>query len=736
MGLFGFSFGQQGAAPQPQPQPQSQDGTPAPVTNPDQNPYTQVYSSLNNPLWRIVGGGANAELRADAQAKAQAWQAQHDYANQTGQFSQAAPLPGATGRLDISDGGAALSPNPVSSSATSSPGPMDAIARAAQTGQPPTGGTSLVNTGAAPQPSPSPSAPPAASASGSVAAPAPYPSMNDLGLPQSRAKVAADALKLGAAGANPNFATANYDWANPASSFDATPRYVQGQNGEWYRIQNGQFTQVQAPDPRFEQYNDAMGYPHMGYVNVPTEDNPNVAATPGAPAIPGQAAAVSARPRSVQIAAPQVSNNEAIQALQVAIAEDPSNPQGILSTIMNRAAASGKSINDVLQEPGQFEVVSNGRAAKIPSSQAIALYQNPAIQSIFKGNIPGQYSGVTSFYAPAAQAALGRPAPKWDDGTGVDVGQTRFFARPFEGQAVPSVPGQDQSGVQAASGPPRTGMPGFQEINIPGQSGENGGALDPVAESSAQSIAAGTMQPLQVGGKNSLRNSLIMARVKEIDPAYDADNYYQRQQTTKNFFNGPAGKQLGSLNTAIEHMGSLADSIDAANNAGAPAWLNGIGNFLTTQLPISDQARQGKLSALDINIQGALHEAMSAYKAAGGSEGEFEGLSKDLSPNASRQAQYAVLQKISDMLNGKRQQLLQQYQTGMGGSVPTPAQLLDPRADQVADRIAAGAAGIPASQGAPGAAAGPPRRGMQAQIASAAPAQSQGSGGWSVRRIN
>jgi hypothetical protein len=121
---------------------------------------------------------------------------------------------------------------------------------------------------------------------------------------------------------------------------------------------------------------------------------------------------------------------------------------------------------------------------------------------------------------------------------------------------------------------------------------------------------------------------------------------------------------------------------------------------------------------------------MSAYKAAGGSEGEFNGLLKDLDVNGSRQAQYAALQKIAEMLGGKRAQLLQQYQTGMGGNVPMPSQLLDPNADAVAERIAAGAAGLPPMKG--GAAATPVQ-----QVAMAAPPRKApaGGGGWSAVRV-
>jgi hypothetical protein len=66
----------------------------------------------------------------------------------------------------------------------------------------------------------------------------------------------------------------------------------------------------------------------------------------------------------------------------------------------------------------------------------------------------------------------------------------------------------------------------------------------------------------------------------------------------------------------------------------------------------------------------------------------------------------------------------------MGGNVPMPSQLLDPNADAVAERIAAGAAGLPPMKSAPRTApaqqvamAGPPRK---------APA---GGGGWSAVRV-
>ena len=90
----------------------------------------------------------------------------------------------------------------------------------------------------------------------------------------------------------------------------------------------------------------------------------------------------------------------------------------------------GDTIPGVVQAPNQFEPwnTQGGRdkmAAIDPNSAKYRL-ASALVDRAYTGN-DDPTNGATHFYAPKAQAALGRPAPAWDNGTGRDIGDHRFF---------------------------------------------------------------------------------------------------------------------------------------------------------------------------------------------------------------------------------------------------------------------------------------------------------------------
>lgn len=115
----------------------------------------------------------------------------------------------------------------------------------------------------------------------------------------------------------------------------------------------------------------------------------------------------------------------------------PVGQQAVAAVIANRAKQSGMTPTDVVMAKGQFEPWSNPAARarmealtpENPKYQRIAA----AITPVLTGEAPDPTNGATHFYAPKAQAALGRPAPAWDNGAGVDLGDHRFFSLGYKG---------------------------------------------------------------------------------------------------------------------------------------------------------------------------------------------------------------------------------------------------------------------------------------------------------------
>lgn len=135
---------------------------------------------------------------------------------------------------------------------------------------------------------------------------------------------------------------------------------------------------------------------------------------------------------------------------------DPDSQAGVASVILNRAKATGSAPRDVVMAKGQFEPWGNAQTrAKLegldprsPEYQAIL----ERVQPVLGGeDVTG---GATHFYAPKAQAALGRKPPKWDDGSGVDMGQHRFFSRPgdFGGAPEPEVSAEVEGRPELGTG--------------------------------------------------------------------------------------------------------------------------------------------------------------------------------------------------------------------------------------------------------------------------------------------
>jgi hypothetical protein len=136
---------------------------------------------------------------------------------------------------------------------------------------------------------------------------------------------------------------------------------------------------------------------------------------------------------------------------------NPEEALGVGAVIANRARSRGLSPGDVVLQRGQFEPWATPGSpndpmkwdASSPEYKQMAEYWNRAKS----GEDPT--GGASHFYAPAAQAALGRAAPDWAKSPGVRHGATSFH-RVEGGAGAPSGPAAPLSrglAPPAASGP-------------------------------------------------------------------------------------------------------------------------------------------------------------------------------------------------------------------------------------------------------------------------------------------
>jgi len=116
---------------------------------------------------------------------------------------------------------------------------------------------------------------------------------------------------------------------------------------------------------------------------------------------------------------------------------------GVAAVIANRLRSGkfGKSAADVVLAPNQFEPWSrlDARQRMLGYSPDSPEYKraNAALERVLAGDDPT--GGATHFFAPAAQAALGREAPKWATGEPTVIGRHNFYApdgKPKAAQAI------------------------------------------------------------------------------------------------------------------------------------------------------------------------------------------------------------------------------------------------------------------------------------------------------------
>lgn len=117
----------------------------------------------------------------------------------------------------------------------------------------------------------------------------------------------------------------------------------------------------------------------------------------------------------------------------------PDETAGIAAVIGNRKASGkwGDDYRSVVTAKNQFEPWNNPSAANYPLKidPASDRYKQAASAlDRFESEKYDPTQGATHFWAPKAQAALGREAPSWGREGGVDLGATRFHKLDLSGQ--------------------------------------------------------------------------------------------------------------------------------------------------------------------------------------------------------------------------------------------------------------------------------------------------------------
>lgn len=117
----------------------------------------------------------------------------------------------------------------------------------------------------------------------------------------------------------------------------------------------------------------------------------------------------------------------------------------VAGVIRNRSQKSGESLKQVVLAPKQFEPWSSRKRELESIDPSSPTYRQVAqsVVPVLRGEAPDPTNGADHFYAPKAQAALGRSAPSWENGKGIDIGDHRFFKLGYKGSGQKATNGSD-----------------------------------------------------------------------------------------------------------------------------------------------------------------------------------------------------------------------------------------------------------------------------------------------------
>ncbi|MDV2985099.1 UNVERIFIED_CONTAM: cell wall hydrolase [Methylobacteriaceae bacterium AG10] len=133
--------------------------------------------------------------------------------------------------------------------------------------------------------------------------------------------------------------------------------------------------------------------------------------------------------------------------------QSPRGQAAVVWAIRNRMATEGypSDAAGVVLQRGQFEPWGSRRneLLNLPTNSRAYREALQTVDDVFGGSVPDMTNGATNFYAPVAQAQLGRRPPKWAQGEPLANEGGHLFYRPGSPARRPTVIAPPEPGVPA-----------------------------------------------------------------------------------------------------------------------------------------------------------------------------------------------------------------------------------------------------------------------------------------------
>lgn len=183
--------------------------------------------------------------------------------------------------------------------------------------------------------------------------------------------------------------------------------------------------------------------------------------------------------------------------------------------------------------------------------------------------------------------------------------------------------------------------------------------LDPAQASQVKALAEGRMNLPNGMAMRSPVGQKLLADTAQYDPTFDVANAPARTAARKAFTSGKQGQNITSFNTAIGHLGTLAQNSEKLANGNFPIW-NGIAN--------AAESATGDPRVTNFNVakQAVVDELERAFKGTGGNVHEIKQWEETLNSSRSPAQLRGAISQAADLLNSRIGAMRDSYNSAMG----------------------------------------------------------------------
>lgn len=182
---------------------------------------------------------------------------------------------------------------------------------------------------------------------------------------------------------------------------------------------------------------------------------------------------------------------------------------------------------------------------------------------------------------------------------------------------------------------------------------------DDNVDTAAKAISNYQQSPLGSMAMRSPYGQAVMAKVMELNPDYQANEFGARSKAYKDFATGKQGTQVASFNRSFAHLDTLSKLSEAMSNGDVPL-INKLGNAFA--------AHTGKAAPMNFDAAKKVvaDEIVKAIVGSGGGVADREEAARTIN-NAASPAQLAgVIETYKELIGGQLTSLQQQYEQSTG----------------------------------------------------------------------